>query len=241
MKPTLAVSVSLFSFNFDISCFLFLCLFFISLPKIWPDIFSLRPEGLHRKVSQYIRYETVLQNATFSTKNKCHLEEKEYKKLYPTGSRPGLFYGTAKAHNLKIGEWSKELTIRPIISNIGTTTYEAAKYLNTLLTPLTKSQYNILSADDSIQKIKSERIAKEFQIISFDVKKTIEIILSKVYQENKIKTSVPKNILRELLYLCTKEVQSIFNDEIYIQSEGVAMRYPLGPWPANTFMASIVE
>ena len=165
MKPTLVVSVSLFSFNFDISCFLFLCLFFISLPKIWRDIFSLRPERLHRKVSQYIRYETVLQNATFSTKNKCHLEEKEYKKLYAT-----LFYGTAKAHKLKIGEWSKELTIRPIISNIGTTTYEAAKYLNTLLTPLTKSQYDILSTDDSIQKIKSERIPKGFQIISFDVK-----------------------------------------------------------------------
>ena len=123
----------------------------------------------------------------------------------------------------------KERTVRPIISNIGTANYETAKYLNTLLTPLTKSQYNILSADDSIQKIKSERIPKEFQIISFDVKKTIEIVLSKVYQENKIKTSVPKNILRELLYLCTKEVQSIFNDEIYIQSEGVAMRYPLGP------------
>ena len=132
----------------------------------------------------------------------------------------------------------KELTIRPIISNIGTTTYEAAKYLNTLLTPLTKSQYNILSADDSIQKIKSERIPKGFQIIYFDVKnlftnvplhQTIEIILSKVYQKNKNKTSVPKNILRELLYLCTKEVHSIFNDEIYIQSEGVAMRSPLGP------------
>ena len=132
----------------------------------------------------------------------------------------------------------KELTIRPIISNIGTTTYEAAKCLNTLLTPLTKSQYNILSADDSIQKIKSERIPKGFQIIYFDVKnlftnvplhQTIEIILSKVYQKNKIKTSTPKTILRELLYLCTKEVHSIFNDEIYIQSEGVAMRSPLGP------------
>ena len=31
-------------------------------------------------------------------KIKCHLEKKEYKKLYPTGSKPGLFYGTAKVH-----------------------------------------------------------------------------------------------------------------------------------------------
>ena len=49
-------------------------------------------------------------------------------------------------------------------------TYKTAKYLNTLLTPLTKSQYNILSTDDFIQKVKRERICKEFKMISFDVK-----------------------------------------------------------------------
>ena len=48
--------------------------------------------------------------------------------------------------------------------------YKTAKYLNTLLTPLTKSQYNILSTDDFIQKRKSERIPKGFEMISFDVK-----------------------------------------------------------------------
>ena len=86
-------------------------------------------------------------------KIKCHLEEKEYKKLHPTRSKLGLFYGTAKVHKLKIGEGLKELTVRPIISNTGTATYKTAKYRNTLLTPLTKSQYNILSTDDFIQKI----------------------------------------------------------------------------------------
>ena len=88
------------------------------------------------------------------TKIKCHLEEKEYKKLYPMGSKPESFYGTAKVHKLKIGKGLKQLTARPIISNIGTATYETAEYLNTLLTPLTKSQYNILSTNDFIQKIK---------------------------------------------------------------------------------------
>ena len=43
---------------------------------------------------------------------------------------------------------------------------ETAKYLNTLLTPLS----NILSAHDLIQKTKSERISKGFKQISFDVK-----------------------------------------------------------------------
>ena len=140
----------------------------------------------------------------FPRKIKCHLEEKEYKKLHPTGSKPELFYGTAKVHKLKIGERLKELTVRPILSNIETATYETAKYFNTLLTTLTKSQYIILSTDDFIQKINSERIPKGFKMISFDVKnlftnvpphQTIEIILSKAYQENKIKHQFLKAFL----------------------------------------------
>ena len=122
-------------------------------------------------------------------KIKCHLEEKEYKILYQTRSKPGLFYDTAKAHKSKIGEGLKELTFSPIISNIGTATYEIVKYLNTLLTPLTKSQC-ILSTYNFIQNIKNERIPKGFEMIFSDVKnlftnvphymKLIEIVLSKV-------------------------------------------------------------
>ena len=75
-------------------------------------------------------------------KIKCHLQEKEYKKLYLTGSNQVLLYSTANVYRLKIGEGLKELTVRPTISNIGTATYETAKYVNAVLTPLTKSQYN---------------------------------------------------------------------------------------------------
>ena len=57
---------------------------------------------------------------------KCHLEGKECKKWNPTGSTPGLFYGTVKLDKLKIGERLKELTTRLIISNNGTAIYEAA-------------------------------------------------------------------------------------------------------------------
>ena len=103
-------------------------------------------------------------------KIRCHLEEKVYKKLHTTGSKPGLFYGTAKVHKLKIGEGLKELFVRPIISNTGIATYKRAKYLNTLLASLTKLQYNILSTDAFIQKIKNERIPKWFEMISFDLK-----------------------------------------------------------------------
>ena len=89
-------------------------------------------------------------------KIKSHLEEKEYNKLQSTGSKLGFFYGTAKLKKLKTGDGLKELPIRSIISDTGTATYKTTKYLKTLLTPLTKSQYNILNTDDFIL-IKSEK------------------------------------------------------------------------------------
>ena len=62
-----------------------------------------------------------------------------YKKLYPSSSRPGLYFGLAKVHKLNDNSKSvNELPLRPVISNIGTATYEVSKFLADLLQPLTK-------------------------------------------------------------------------------------------------------
>ena len=50
--------------------------------------------------------------------------EGEYKKLYPSGSIPGVFYGTINVHKLKQGERLDELSLRPS---------KSAKYLTKLL------------------------------------------------------------------------------------------------------------
>ena len=44
-------------------------------------------------------------------KIKNYFDEKEYKKLYPTCLRPGLFYGTVKVYKLGKGEGLNELTM----------------------------------------------------------------------------------------------------------------------------------
>ena len=140
--------------------------------------------------------------------------------------------------------------MRPIISNIGTATYETAKFLNSLLAPLGKSDRSILNAEAFVNQVKNQRIPEGYKMISFDVKnlfrnvplnETIGIILTKVYEENKINTKIPKSILKELLYLCTKHAYFKFNNEIYIQCDGVAMGSPLGPLLANIFMMSLED
>ena len=86
------------------------------------------------------------------------------------------------------------LTLRTIIANTGTATYETARYLAELLAPLGKSKYTISNTKDFMTMLKMETIPKRFKMISFNVKslftnvpyeETIDIILNKIYDEKK--------------------------------------------------------
>ena len=48
-----------------------------------------------------------------------------------------------------------------------------------------------------------------------------------------------KQEMKELLILCTKNVHFTFNNETYIQVDGVAMASLLGPVLANIFMVKL--
>ena len=85
-------------------------------------------------------------------------------------------------------------------------------------------------------------------MVSFDVaslltyvplEETIEIIFKKIYVNKEITTDIPKLEMKELLILCTKNVHFTFNNESYIQVDGVAMGSPVGPVLANIFMVEL--
>ena len=190
--------------------------------------------------------ESKIQRAIRKIKNK--ISENEYKTIYPTGSAPGKFYGTAKIHKLKENDTVEELPLRPIISNIGTASYHLAKYLAKLLSPLSKSEYTIESTNEFIDKIKNLTIPQDFKLVSFDVKSlftnvplnfTIDVILKRIYTNNEIETRIPKNIMKEMLLLCTKNVHFSYNNSLYMQCDGVAMGSPLGPVIAGIFMVEL--
>ena len=104
-------------------------------------------------------------------KNKTAIGEEMYTKIYPSGSNPGKFYGTAKVHKVKPEEQDKieKLPLRPIISNIGTATHKIAQYICNLLPPLSKSKYTVLNTKDFVDNIKTTKAPIEYVAISFDV------------------------------------------------------------------------
>ena len=174
-----------------------------------------------------------------------------YSRLYPSSSQPGLFFGLAKVHKLKEGQTEvKDLPLQPVISNIGTTTYQISKHLAGLLAPLTKSKHNIDSTKDFINKLKQMKIDNGYRMVSLDVVSlftsvpldyTINIILDKVYKDKMVKTKLSRSELKTLLELCTKEMHFSFNNKVYKQTNGVAMGSPLGPVLANIFMVHLEQ
>ena len=139
--------------------------------------------------------EMKIQRTVRRIKNKL-ISPKEYLNIYPTGSSPGKFYGTAKKHKLTPNGPVDDLHIRPIISNIGTASYQLAKHLAKLLSPLSKSEYTVYNNVEFIKNIKSEKVQTGHSFISFDVKSlfanvpldyTINIILRSVYGDNELK------------------------------------------------------
>ena len=71
------------------------------------------------------------------------------------------------------------------------------------------------------------------------LEETIEIILKRIYINKDITTDIPKQEMKELLIYCTKNVHFTFNNETYIQVDGVEMGSPLGPVLANIFMVEL--
>ena len=68
--------------------------------------------------------------------------------------------------------------MQPTVSNVGTATYETAKFLNSLFTPLGKSDRSILNTEAFVKQVKGQRIPDK-KMISFDVKNLFTNVLER--------------------------------------------------------------
>ena len=68
-----------------------------------------------------------------------------------------------KTHKLLTNGFIDNLLLRPIIANIGTKSYQLAKYLAKLLSPLAQSNYTINSTKDFMIKIKNGKISENMK------------------------------------------------------------------------------
>ena len=142
-----------------------------------------------------------------SIKAKGGIKEELYRGLYPTGAGSPKFYGLPKIH--KMG-----MQLRPIVSSIGTVTYQTSKEVARILKPLVgRSPHHVKNTQDFIDQIKGIHLGQDQCMMSYDVKalftsvpttKAITIIKQLLEQDQELqqRTSLSIENILSLLEFC---------------------------------------
>ena len=185
--------------------------------------------------------EGQLQRFLRTLKNKGFFTDESYDKIYPSASKPASIYGLPKIHKLNINK--DNLSLRPIISSIGTYNYNLSKFLTNLLAPVSPTTNRTKDSFTFGEEIKKVRATDKF-LISYDVcslftkfplKETIDIAVNLLFEHNP-DFKIAKNELKELFDFATSGTHFLFDGSFYDQIDGVAMGSPLDPVLANLFM-----
>ena len=115
------------------------------------------------------------------------IDQKTYDKLFPVGSYFGMLYGLAKVHKQLLNSCPP---FRPILSGIGTPTFNVAAFLVSILKPLTTNDYTLKDMFEFSRDILHQN--PNLFMASLDVdsiftniplEETINIIIEKLFSE----------------------------------------------------------
>ena len=138
--------------------------------------------------------------------------------------------------------------LRPILSMVGSSHHELAKWLASILQPVFE-QFSTNCTKDSftfaqtMQDLRSE--GKDVYLCSFDIsslfinvplKETIGLCAEALYKDPSSTPPIPQVVFIELMESATSSVEFSFNDTLYKQTDRVAMGSPLDPALANIFV-----
>ena len=185
-----------------------------------------------------------VQNYLNTLVSRGELTENDKMEMKPKSARLGRAHGLPKIHK----DYTNIPNFRPILDTSCTVYYGVGKYLSNRLNPLTLNAYSLKDSFEATQRIHSipiELFAQGYRYVSFDVvslftnvplKKTIETILKRVYNDQLVQTKLEKRTLKKLLLDAYQKTAFFFNGKIYKQTDGVSMGSSLGPVLANIIM-----
>ena len=172
-----------------------------------------------------------------------YISKEDFKYLKPCGSKPGIMYGMCKVHKV-VDDVDKVPPFRPILSAIGTCTYNLAKFFVPILKEFTINKYTVKDSFSFSSEIRDQD--HTLHMASFDVQslftnipldETIDICVEKVFNKKRKIKGLLKRHFKELLSFSVKSSCFLFNGVYYKQTDGVSMGSPLGPTLANMFLA----
>ena len=182
-----------------------------------------------------------LTNILKEWKDQGRISDNLYHQLYPTSEMPPRFYGLPKIHK-------QGTPLRPIVSSIGSITYNVARHIANILSPMVgKNGHSIKNSTEFAKKIQNMEIPPGRHMISYDVsalftsiptKKAVDVIRNKIKEDHEfqIRSELSSEQILQLLEFCLDTTYFKINNRFYQQTHGAAMGSPVSPIVANLYM-----
>ena len=185
------------------------------------------------------------------------VDNNTYFRLYPTGSQPGKLYGMAKNH--KVG-----CPMRPVLSAVNTPEYHLAKWLQKNIKLYLNNKYSVASSSVFLKELTDFRPTPSDICVSFDIKslftnvplkEVIDDIKRTLYptaalpsvfvdrrteeeQKKKKYKKLTGTVFKHMLEACSESI-FLYGNNVYRQTDGVAMGSPLAPILAEWFVSKV--
>ena len=169
-----------------------------------------------------------------------------YNWLRSSAGKIPLLYGLPKVHK-------PEVPLRPIVSFIGSPTYNLSKHLVTILSPLVgKSSSHVKNSFEFASFIAGQSLLPGMVLVSFDVvslftKVPVELAV-RVAHERLLadtslaeRTSLSPDEVVNLLRFCLGATYLSYRGEVYQQTFGTAMGSPVSVTVANLVMEDVEQ
>ena len=211
------------------------------MENILNDISKVNCLGPAATADRTATIETKLQNRLRELLNSEQLPKQVYDEVRPRSSQIPRMYALPKTH--KVGTPQ-----RPILSMIGSSHHELAKWLAVILHQV-QEQFSTNCIKDSFtfaQTMQDLRLeGKDVYLCSFDIsslftnvplKEMIGICAEALYKDPSSTPPILQAVFNEVTDSATSSAEFSFNDTMYKQTNGVAMGSPLRPALANIFV-----
>ena len=141
-----------------------------------------------------------------------------------------------------------DIPLRPILSIVGSSQHELAKFLLVTLQPVLElySSFCIQNSFSFAELIRQfDPTSDQSFLCSFDIcslftdvplDETVRICADTLYSGKLIPPDFPKAVFIELMQMVASGVEFSFNNTMYRQTDGIAMSSPLGPVLADIFI-----